>query len=101
MSGEAKLEDVAVPEPTDAAPPVLSSTSFDHLSPTDFEEFCFDLLKEVGFINVDWRKGTPKPASPADSGRDIVAEVERVDVDHAKHAETWFVDCKHYAKGVP
>lgn len=22
-------------------------------------------------------------------------------MDHAKHAEAWFVDCKHYAKGVP
>lgn len=69
---------------------------------TDFEEFCFQLLDGLdGFSNVDWRKGTPKQASPADRGRDIAAEVERVDVHQAKHVETWFIDCKHYEKGVP
>lgn len=50
---------------------------------------------------MDWRKGTPKQSSPSDRGRDIVAEVERTDVDGSKHVETWFVDCKHYSKGVP
>lgn len=75
---------------------------FEGWDPTDFEEFCFHLLDGLdGFSNVDWRKGTPKQASPADRGRDIVAEVERVDVDQSKHVETWFADCKHYAKGVP
>ena len=38
----------------------LGAVRFDQLTATDFEEFCFDLLAEVGFINVDWRKGTPK-----------------------------------------
>jgi hypothetical protein len=81
---------------------VIDRLAFEGWDSTEFEEFCFQLLDRLqGFSNVDWRKGTPKPASPADRGRDIVAEVERVDVDHAKHAETWFVDCKHYAKGVP
>lgn len=78
------------------------SLDFQGWDATDFEEFCFQLLDGLdGFANVDWRKGTPKQASPADRGRDIVAEVERVDVDGAKHAETWFIDCKHYEKGVP
>jgi integrase len=27
--------------------------------------------------------------------------VERTEVDKSKHLETWFVDCKHYKKGVP
>jgi Restriction endonuclease len=40
-------------------------------------------------------------ASPADKGRDIVAQYEREDIDGSKHLETWFVDCKHYKKGVP
>jgi Restriction endonuclease len=76
--------------------------SFDSLDETGFEEFCFHLLDGLdGFRNVDWRKGTPKRASPADSGRDIVAEVERTDVDGSKHIETWFIDCKHYDSGVP
>lgn len=68
---------------------------------TEFEEFCFELLVEVGFVNVDWRKGTALPSSPADRGRDIVGQLERTDIDGSKHLETWFVDCKHYARGVP
>lgn len=68
---------------------------------TEFEEFVFDLLGELGFVNIDWRKGTPLKSSPADRGRDIVADLERTDVDEARHFERWFVDCKHYEKGVP
>lgn len=79
----------------------LGAIKFDALSPTDFEEFCFDLMSQSGFTNVDWRKGTPKNASPADRGRDIVAELERVDVDGHTYRERWFVDCKHYKQGVP
>jgi hypothetical protein len=80
----------------------MPGLDFDGFDETDFEEFCFQLLDSLdGFQNVDWRKGTSKPASPADRGRDIVAEVVRADVDGARHVETWFVDCKHYAKGVP
>ena len=45
--------------------------SFDHLDPTTFEQFCYDLLVEMGFSNVTWRKGTGLETSPADQGRDI------------------------------
>jgi hypothetical protein len=75
--------------------------SFNHLSDTDFEEFCFDLLHELNFANIDWRKGTPLKSSPADKGRDIVAQQLREDVDGSKQLETWFVDCKHFKKAVP
>jgi Restriction endonuclease len=74
---------------------------FDQLDATAFEEFCFELLGELGFVNVDWRKGTDLPASPADHGRDLVAQLPRTDIDGAVHYETWFVDCKHYKRGVP
>jgi hypothetical protein len=74
---------------------------FEGMDETDFEEFCFDLLDELGFVNLDWRKGTPLKSSPADKGRDIVGQLEHTDIDGTKHMETWFVDCKHYGKGVP
>lgn len=74
---------------------------FRGMDETDFEEFCFELLGEIGFVNVDWRKGTPKASSPADRGRDIEAQYERTDIDESKHMETWFVDAKHYKSGVP
>lgn len=80
---------------------MLGAVRFDGLSSTDFEEFCFDLMAETDFVNVDWRKGTPKDASPADRGRDIVAQLPRADVDGHQYLETWFVDCKHYERGVP
>ena len=81
---------------------VVYQLDFADFDETEFEEFCFELLRGLpGFHNVDWRKGTPKPSSPADRGRDIAAEVDHVDIDGARHVETWFADCKHYERGVP
>lgn len=79
----------------------LGGLSFEALSPTDFEEFCFDLMAAHDFINVGWRKGTPLSSSPSDHGRDIVAARTLRDVDEFEHHERWFVDCKHYKRGVP
>src|SRR5215216_7993651 len=70
----------------------LGSISFANLDETDFEEFCYDLLFQLGFVNIDWRKGTPKKASPSDRGRDIVAQLEHVDVDGHRYFETWFIE---------
>ena len=80
----------------------MDHLDFEGFDETDFEQFCFELLTGLdGFHNVDWRKGTPKPTSPADRGRDIVAEVDHFEPDGARLVETWFVDCKHYRRGVP
>lgn len=80
---------------------LMETTAFHYLDSTEFEEFCSDLLSELGFINIDWRKGTGKASSPSDRGRDIVCQYVRKDVDGATHLETWFVDCKHYQRGIP
>jgi len=74
--------------------------NFDELSSSDFEEFCTDLLHATGFVNIDWRKGTGLATSPADKGRDIVCDHLRVEPD-SSHFERWFVDCKHFKRGVP
>ncbi|MET9342684.1 restriction endonuclease [Nonomuraea sp. NPDC003804] len=74
---------------------------FDNLDDTEFEQVCFDLLHELGFINLDWRKGTGLASSPGDSGRDIVAQPPREELDGHQYYETWFVDCKHYKRGIP
>jgi len=79
----------------------MKSISFKNLSPTEFEEFCFDLIQKLGFFNVDWRKGTGLKTSPADRGRDIVFQREYPDVDGTKYFETWFAECKQYTKGLP
>lgn len=75
--------------------------NFDGLSSPDFEEFCADLLDATGFVNIDWRKGTGFGASPADKGRDIVCDHPRVEPDGSQHFERWFIDCKHFKRGVP
>ena len=75
--------------------------SFDHLSDIEFEEFCFDLLKELDFKNINWRKGTGKTTSPSDSGRDIECKRFTKDVDGKITEEKWFFECKHYKKGLP
>ena len=50
---------------------------------------------------MDWRKGTGLASSPADKGRDIVCDLPRSDPDGSRHFEKYFVDCKHFKKGVP
>jgi len=72
-----------------------------HLSETEFEEFCFDLLNLYKFTNLRWRKGTMLPTSPSDRGRDIECEFIRQDFDDSTDRELWFIECKHYTKGVP
>src|ERR1700680_46339 len=79
----------------------MSEFNFDKLSSSKFEEFCFDLMHASGFVNVDWRKGTGLASSPADKGRDIMADLPRSDPDGTRHFERYFVDCKHFKKGVP
>lgn len=79
----------------------VPALSFDSLDATEFEEFCFDLMVDMGYVNVDWRKGTGKTGSPADQGRDIVADEQRASPDGRSWMDRWFVDCKHYKSGVP
>jgi len=79
----------------------MTDFSLGHLSDTDFEQYCYDLLDASGFSNLNCRKGTGKASSPSDQGRDIEGDFERVDVDGRKFTERWFVDCKQYKEGVP
>lgn len=77
------------------------SISFDKLSPSEFEQFCYDLLLSLGFKNLNWRKGTGHDASPSDQGRDIECQYTHKLPDGALETQTWFVECKHYKEGVP
>jgi hypothetical protein len=55
----------------------MKRLDFDTLEETEFEEFCFDLLDEIGFVNIDRPKGTGLSTSSEDHGRDIEAGLER------------------------
>ena len=79
---------------------IAMSICFDRLSSTQFEEFSSELLHAAGYVNIDWRKGTGLASSPGDKGRDTVCDHLRVEPDGSQHFENWFVDCKHFKKGV-
>lgn len=72
-----------------------------NLSDAEFEELTYDLLVALGLVNVNWRRGSGSGGATADQGRDILAQERRTSVDGSEHLETWFVQCKHYVKGVP
>lgn len=69
--------------------------NFNRLSPTQFEELCFDLLMELGFRKLVWRQGG------SDSGRDIQGTREVTPGLTEPFEETWFFECKKYERGVP
>lgn len=71
------------------------------LKDSEFEEFCYDLLHSMDFVNLSWRKGTGLLSSPSDQGRDIQGQLLRLDVDGSQRHEQWFIECKHYIRGVP
>ncbi|MDQ1886692.1 restriction endonuclease [Aeromonas salmonicida] len=77
------------------------SFTLNNLKHSEFEEFCYDLLHSMDFVNLSWRKGTGLSSSPSDQGRDIQGQLLRHDVDGSQHHEQWFIECKHYVKGVP
>jgi hypothetical protein len=66
--------------------------SFDHVSETEFEQFGYDLLVALGFSAVNWRKGTGRATSPADSGRDLECQLVQKRIDGEPYVERWFVE---------
>lgn len=72
----------------------MSDVSLDSLSPTIFENLCFDIIRGMAFQNPTWR--TPG----ADGGRDIEAWRSTVDPTFASSQEKWFIECKRYKAAV-
>lgn len=64
------------------------------LSPVTFENFCFDIIRDMGFYNPSWR--TPGP----DGGRDIEAWRNTVDPTFTVYSEHWFIECKKYSSSI-
>lgn len=75
--------------------------SFTHLSPYEFEELCYDLLQALGAEKLNWRKGSPRPSSPSDQGRDIECVFRCRTVAGDTFDERRFVECKHHNSAVP
>ncbi len=64
------------------------------LDPTQFENLVYDLVVRLGLQNVFWR--TPGP----DGGRDIEGKTQVVDFSGSLVEQTWYIECKKYAKAI-
>ena len=71
---------------------ILNSVS--KLTPTQFENLVFDIVRVLGFENVVWR--TPG----ADGGRDIEAYLTVTDPTGHNQVQKWYVECKRYEKSI-
>ncbi len=65
------------------------------LSPQQYEEICWELIKALGFVNLNWAG-----LGGSDKGRDIVAEKIETKVGVTTITEKWFFQCKRYGSGI-
>lgn len=72
-----------------------SDIKLDGMHWKEFEELCFDLLQKYQFFSLSWRQGG------GDKGRDIEGVYSVTNSLVGQYPEKWFVECKHYKKGVP
>ena len=61
----------------------LFVVDWEKLSPSDFENLCFELLLQLGFRHVEWEKTS--------RAFDIVAELPKKDPDGYDYRELWFI----------
>jgi hypothetical protein len=69
---------------------------WDDLRGEEFEELCFELLREpefgdFGFTNVEWFNG------PSDRGRDLIADKIIDEFKGRQRVEQWVIQCKRKA----
>jgi Restriction endonuclease len=71
-----------------------AARTFSDLTPTEFENFAFDVLSAAGVRNLTWR--TPG----ADGGRDIEGTVYATDFSGSSHEQVWYFECKRYSSSL-
>lgn len=74
------------------------SLDFSSINPEDFENLIFHLLDEMGFSNIQWRKGG-RGNSATDGGRDLEATFWNVQPAGARELAYW-VEVKHRSGGL-
>ena len=64
---------------------------FSKITPEQFEQFCYHLLSEIGFTNLEWygRGG-------GDRGLDIVGTKTLEPLPGQRREEQWVVQCERY-----
>ncbi|MCG2784189.1 MAG: restriction endonuclease [Anaerolineae bacterium] len=66
----------------------------ENLRPDEFEKLAFYLLDDMGFKNLEWRKGG-EGVSATDGGRDLSGKYAKVEPDDSIVLENWWVEVKH------
>ena len=74
--------------------------SFDHLDSTRFEELVYDILHDMGYFNINRRKGTWYNASPADQWRDIECTYTYTNLYWKVIDCKMYIECKKHKKWV-
>jgi hypothetical protein len=69
---------------------ILQTLSFDKFSSKEFEQFVYDLLKEIDFHNLQ------KHGGAFDKGIDFIGEYYSTDPFGSIKRETWLIECKYY-----
>ena len=64
------------------------SLDFSDITPEDFENLVFHLLDEMGFSNIQWRKGGPGN-SATDGGRDLEAKAWSIQPGASRELNYW------------
>ncbi|MBG0785620.1 MAG: restriction endonuclease [Anaerolineaceae bacterium] len=70
------------------------SYSLDSLQPEELEKLAFFLLDDMGFKNLEWRKGS-EGISATDGGRDLSGVFTKVEPDDSLTIENWWVEVKY------
>ena len=67
--------------------------NWEKISPTEFEELCYELMALLGFKNIKWYgKGG------SDKGRDLTADKIEEPISGIQKESNWIIQCKRYTK---
>lgn len=73
--------------------------SWNRISPADFENLIFFLLDDMGFKNLEWRKGG-EGISSTDGGRDLEATFTKIEPGDRVELEKWWIEVKYRSKNL-
>jgi hypothetical protein len=67
---------------------------WEKLTPEEFEQLVFFALDDMGFKNIEWRKGG-EGITATDGGRDLEAIYSKLEPDDSLTLEKWWVEVKY------
>jgi len=71
----------------------MASIDWSIISPEEFVEICFHLLRCLGFLDLKYYEGK------GDRGRDIVGKTVEETLHIEQRVLSWIIQCKHYPSG--